>query len=198
MIDCGFHTGFAALGGGKVIASGSRDIRGNSQSLGVAGRHFDSVVRELILAHGPIDVIAFATPFVGHIHLPPLVINGKKVWRPAVPIQPNSIRPLMGFTMVIEMIAAELHISRCVEWQESRAHFLTKVQRKSKDIKAAVMQACLDRGWPCKDNHAGDALCIGAYTLERLGEPLRAHETTPLFATAKGKKHDRVVRRRKA
>lgn len=169
--DPGFNFGFAAFGGVK-ISSGSRAVRGGARQMGIAGRHCDRIVRELIAEHRP-EVIAFATPFVGS--------------RGGHPVQPDSIRPLMGFLTVIEMAADELGI-RCTEWDEpaARRAFLTKVPRKSKDIKDAVMRACRARNWPCTNDHAGDALCLGAWALEHL-VPTMAHETTPLFTKRRRK-----------
>jgi hypothetical protein len=134
--------------------------------MGKTMRHADDVIRSLIIEVRP-DVIAFASPFVA-------LIRGRAV-------QPDSIRPLFGILAKIEEIADELRI-RCTEWDEpsARRKFLAHVPRKSKDIKAAVMQACRDRGWPVCDDHAGDSLCIAAYALEKL-EPSTAHLTTPLF-----------------
>lgn len=179
-IDAGFNCGYGALGGGKVPTSGSRRIRGDARHLGTAGRHFDETVRQLILQERP-QVIAFATPFVGQIHAKPTFVNGEKIWGKSVPIQPDSIRPLMGFLTVLEMICDELKI-RCIELSESEARraFMTAVPRKSKDIKIAVMRACRQRGWPAMDNHAADALCVAARALE-LVDPSSSHELTPLF-----------------
>jgi hypothetical protein len=148
--------------------------------MGVAGRHFDQVVRELILQERP-QVIAFASPFVGQRGGQSMKIAGRWQRVGAAPTSPDSIRPLMSFTTLVEMIADELHI-KCTEWDEATARraFLTAVPRKSKAIKAAVMAACRQRGWPCCDNHAGDALCIASYAFERLNRS-QSHELTPLF-----------------
>ena len=168
-LDSGLHLGYAALGGDKPVLAGSRLLRGGPRDMGRTMRHCDSVLRELILEVRP-DVIAFASPFVA-------LIRGRAV-------QPNAIRPLFGILAKIEEVADELQI-RCTEWDESaaRRRFLDGMPRKSKDIKRAVMQGCRDRGWPCCDDHAGDALCVAALALERL-EPATAHETTPLFQAA--------------
>lgn len=168
-IDGGLTLGFGALGGGKEPTSGSRRLRGDARHLGIAGRHCDEVIRQLILAERP-QVIAFAAPFVGSK-------KGK-------PIQPDSIRPLMSFLTIVEMVCDELKI-RCIELDEPecRRAFMTAVPRKSEDIKAAVMRACRQRGWPCTDNHAGDALCVAARALEIVA-PDASHEMTPLFSTA--------------
>jgi len=168
--DAGMNFGFGALGGDKPISSGSRRLRGDARHLGIAGRHCDEVVRQLILAERP-DVIAFASPFVGS--------------RGGRPVQPDSIRPLMGFLMLVECICEELRI-RCIELDEPecRRAFLTKVPRKSKDIKAAIISACRQRGWPSVDDHSCDALCVASRALE-IVEPGASHETTPLFTTVK-------------
>lgn len=145
--------------------------------MGYAGRRCSEALRQLICNHGPFDCICFATPFVGMIRR----FNPKTGKAELVPVRPESLRPLMGFTTVIEMVADELKI-RSVEVSESEARgdFLEVVPRKSKDIESAVIQECRDRGWPCRDGHTGAALCVGSFVLSKL-EPSRAHEATPLF-----------------
>lgn len=173
-IDAGMSMGFAALGGGKLPVSGSRSLRGGPREMGKAGRHCDEILRQLILQERP-QVIAFAAPFVG-------MINRKGANGPMrMAVQPDSIRPLMSFLTIIEMVCDELKI-RCVELDEPEARraFLTAVPRKSKDIKIAVQRACFARGWPCMNDHAGDALCVAAFALEVL-DPDHSHEMTPLF-----------------
>lgn len=175
--------GFGALGGNRNVSSGSRRLRGNARQMGIAGRHADQVIRELILAERP-DVIAFAMPFVGQTFAKPIIVNGKKIWGKGSPIQPDSIRPLMSFLTIIEMICDELKIKCCeLSEPECRRAFLTKVPRRSKDIKAAVMRGCRLRGWPFDSDHSADALCVASRALEIL-EPGSAHEVTPLFCSA--------------
>lgn len=174
-IDAGMTMGFAALGDGRDPVSGSRSLRGGPRQMGIAGRHCDEILRQLILAEKP-GAIAFAAPFVG------MKTSNKGV---RFAIQPDSIRPLMSFLTIIEMVCDELKI-RCVEVDEPEARraFMTAVPRKSADIKKAVMRACFLRGWPCSTDHAGDALCVASWAHELLN-PEISHETTPLFATAK-------------
>jgi hypothetical protein len=179
-IDAGLTCGYAALGGNMKVVSGSRELRRDGDNRGVTARHFDQILRSLICDQKP-TVIAFATPFVGSIRGKPFILNGRKIWPSARPVDPKALRPLMGIIWHIEAVADELHL-RCTEWDESTARraFLTKVPRKSKDIKAAVIRACRQRGWPACDDHAADALVIASYVLEVL-EPHSAHLTTPLF-----------------
>lgn len=180
-IDPGLTLGFAALGDGRPPCSGSRALRGNSRRLGVSGRHCDEILRQLILQERP-KVIVFATPFVGQRRGKPVRIQGKLYWPDAAPVQPDSIRPLMSFMTIVEMVCDELKI-RCVELDESEARraFLGKVPKKSADIKEAVMAGCRSRGWPCTDDHAGDALCVASRALEILA-PDASHEVTQLFS----------------
>lgn len=175
--DAGFTMGFGALGGGREAVSGSRRLRGDARRLGVAGRHCDEVVRQLILQERP-GVVSFATPFVGQIWSPNKGGKGGRF----VPIQPDSIRPLMSFLTIIEMVCDELRI-RCVEVDEpaARRAFLTAVPRKSAQIKKAIKRECRERDWPFIDEHAADGLCVASYTLE-IVEPGSAHLTTPLFS----------------
>lgn len=167
-IDAGWQCGYAALGGGKVT-SGSRSISGTPRTMGKAGRHFDEVFRQLLLAERP-QVVAFAVPFVGS--------------RGGRPVPPDSIRPLMSFLTIIEMVCDELRI-RCVELDEGRCRkaFLTAVPKKSAAIKKAIMRGCRQRGWPFKDSHSADALCVASYALECVDRDT-AHKTTPLFVEA--------------
>lgn len=166
-VDCGFSFGFGVLGDGKPVHSGTRRVEGSSVLMGKAVRSVDRIMRELIQVHRP-AVIGFASPFIAR--------QGK--------VTPTQLRPIMAFPSIVEAICDELHI-RCVEWDEHRARlaFLGKgnLPATSEKIKRAVMQDCRDRGWPVTDDHAGDALCIAAYTLDRLC-PDKAHETQPLFA----------------
>jgi len=189
--------GYAALGGDK-IAAGSLLIPGDHSTMGTSGRRCGELLRELICDLGPFDVVAFASPFVGVVRR----FNPKTGKSEPVPVRPESLRPLMGFTTIIEVVAAELKL-RCVECSESEARgaFLEVVPRKSKNIESAVIQACRDRGWPCRDGHTGAALCVGSFVLSKL-EPSTAHEVTPLFIHEHGKpkraKSTKVARPRKA
>jgi hypothetical protein len=186
-LDAGMTMGFGALGGGSPPSSGSRRLRGDARHLGIAGRHCDEVVRQLILAERP-DVIAFASPFVGQMW------DAKR--KRFIPIQPDSIRPLMSFLTIVEMICDELRI-RCVEVSENecRSAFLEgKVPCGTEAIKAAVIRACHQRGWPATDDHAADSLCVASRALE-IVEPSTSHETTPLFTVAKPARKKRVAKK---
>ena len=179
--------GYAAIGGDKPVFAGSRLISGNHSTMGPSGRRCREILLEIIAEFGPFDAIGFASPFVGIVRR----FNPKTGKSEPVPVRPEALRPLMGFTTVIEMVADELGI-RCVEEDEARCRgaFLEVVPRKSRDIETAVIQACRDRGWPCTDGHTGAALCVGSFLIERL-DPSRAHKTTPLFAVSAKKKRRR-------
>lgn len=186
-IDAGFHMGFCAMGDGLSVRAGSRLIRAGS--LGSAGRRCDEILRELIFEHRP-QVLAIAKPFVSNVHRK----NPRTGKSELVPVNPDSLMPLMLFTGIVHMVADELRIpcpNNVVE-SEARGAFLEVVPRKSKDIETALIQGCRDRGWPCCDGHAASASCIAAFVLSEL-EPARAHETTPLF---QGLHVDRVAKRR--
>lgn len=178
-IDAGLTFGYGAVGGGPV-RSGSHRLRGGTGELGITGRHFDELFRQLLLRERP-TVVCFASPFIGTIGPKPIFKDGQRIWTPGRGIDPRALRPLMGMIFLVDMICEELRI-RCVEVDEpdARRAFLTKVPRKSKDIKAAVMRACDLRGWPNTDNHAADALCVASFVLEKV-EPGSAHKLTPLF-----------------
>lgn len=165
-IDAGMTCGFGAVGGGRGPVSGSQKLQGGARDLGVAGVHFEDWLGSLILQESP-DLLAFAAPFVGQL-------RGR-------PVSPDAIRPLMSFLTLFEMAGIKRGI-RCVEVDEPEARraFLTAVPRKSKAIKIAVQRACFSRGWPCRDSHAGDALCVAAFALE-VEHPDESHKMTPLF-----------------
>jgi hypothetical protein len=155
-IDAGMTVGYAAVGNHQSIVSGSRTIRGSAVNIGPAGRHFDEVMRHLILDHRP-DLIVYASPFVGS--------------RAGRPVQPNSIRPLMSFLTLIDMIGDELKIKTAeIDEPAARRAFLDKVPRKSEEIKQAILNQCSMLGLPCPDHHAGDAICVGLYALFLLEE----------------------------
>lgn len=168
--DAGLNLGYAALGGDVAVASGSYRLGGGARDMGTTMRNADRRIREVIGRERP-GLIAFAAPFVGQVR-----VKGK-----LQPINPDNIRPLFGVLAKIEEVGAELRIA-CIELDEPecRRAFMTGVPRKSKDIKAAVIKACRQRGWPCTDEHAADALCVGAWALE-LRVPKSSHQTTPLF-----------------
>jgi len=142
-------------------------LPGGPRDMGRTGRAFDGKVRELILRERP-HMIGFAKPFVG--------------MKGGLAVNPDSIRPLFGLMTVLEMIADELKFP-CREAFESDARkaFLGNVPSKSADIKKAVRAACVMRGWPARDHHAADALCVASHILSCI-EPASAATLTPLFA----------------
>lgn len=174
-IDAGMNVGYGAVGGGVAPVSGSRALKGSPRRMGVTGLDALETVRNLVLQHKP-DVVAYAAPFVGRF------------------VKPDNIRPLMSITTIVEMVVEEINKGRpagrkirCVEVDEPEARraFLTAVPRGTRAIKIAVQRACFARGWPCSDDHAGDALCVAAWALECV-DPGHAHETTPLFQGGRG------------
>lgn len=182
--DAGMNFGWAALGGGKEPAAGSRRLNGGSAAMGVCARHADSTIRQLILQERP-TILAFATPFVGVLAPREIMVGGQKKFTRFAAVPPQALRVLMGLTTVVEMIADELKI-RCIELAESDARkaLLGTVPRKSADIKEAIVRAFKQMGYPCCDHHAGDALCVASFALDCLA-PTPAHERTPLFIAAR-------------
>lgn len=179
-LDMGITVGWAVLGDGVGAVAGNRNLKGTARQMGMVGRKFDALLRDLILRYRP-TVICFATPFVGQIYIKPRITNGKKIAGRYQPISSDTVRPLLGLTTVAEMICDELHIRAAeVEEPDARRAFLTGVPRKRKDIKAAVMRACELRGWPVTCDHEADAFCVASHVLEQL-HPGRSHELTPLF-----------------
>lgn len=172
-IDIGKQLGFGLLGPGVTVRSGSLEILQSWHPLGAAALTFENRVGGLIDQHQPTH-LAVARPFVRRF-------RGKMI------DTPDNLVPMFGAFMVLHRLAAVRGLPPPLVMQESdaRSHLVGKnmMMAKSAAIKKAVMQACRDRGWPCRDDHAGDALCVAAAALEQL-QPSRAHQTTPLFVAA--------------
>lgn len=169
--DLGFRLGFCFAKADEIPVSGSLPVVGSTSDLGIAGRALDGIVRTLILRHRP-AVLGYTTPWFAY---------GKS--------NLADLRHIIGFGMVLEMIADELKLE-CAEVNETEARndFMGYVPVGRKKIKIAVQAQCRYRGWPCKDEDAADATC-GAVYLLAIHEPKTAHSLTPLFLAApKGKK----------
>jgi len=164
-IDCGFRTGFGALGGRKAPASGSYHLAGSSAEMGQAFASLVPIVNGLIVSQKP-DFIVVAMPFIGQ------------------KVTPVQLIPIMAFPCRVQEIADEHSIPfyRIAE-SDARKALLGFVPGGSDAIKKAVVSGCRQRGWPCCDNHAGDALCVVDFKLNEL-DPKGAHERTPLFISA--------------
>jgi len=164
-IDCGFRTGFGALGGRKPPASGSYHLAGSSEQMGQAFASLVPIINGLIVAQKP-DFIVVAMPFIG---------------KNVTPVQ---LIPIMAFPCRVQEIADEHSVPfyRIAE-ADARKALLGFVPAGSAAIKLAVVTGCRQRGWPCCDNHAGDALCVVDFKLNEL-EPKTAHARTPLFISA--------------
>lgn len=163
-IDCGFSTGYGLLGGKKVL-SGSFPIAGTSDQMGVALRSFRELMLNRLIPQLSPEVIVAAVPFIG---------------RDATPV---SLRPIFGFECRLQEIADDNGIKyfRIYESEARRALVSpAKLPQRSKQIKEAIIAECRNRGWPCTDGHAADALCVADYQRSIL-MPRRSHENTPLF-----------------
>jgi hypothetical protein len=166
--DFGFRMGYAFVKPDAIPQSGSYPIGGSSEALGVAGRSLDGVARQLILKFRP-SLLAYSSPWFG----------------------PKSdldlLRPIIGWGMVVEMIADELHLE-CIEVNETEARhaLMGFVPQRRIAIKRAVMTTMRHRGWPCKDADAADATCVACHALS-IHEPENAHTIMPLFQGKSGK-----------
>lgn len=171
-LDLGFRLGYAFVQADKIPMSGSYPVGGSAEDLGVAGRSLDGIVRTLILKFRP-TLIGYTTPWAG------------------MNFDIEGMRPIIGFGMVVEMIADELKIPvrECNE-NAARGDVLDFVPKRREQIKAAVNRHCLRMGWPCKDEDAGDATIVGVYLLT-IEEPQNAASMTPLFQSAAAKKKRR-------
>lgn len=174
-LDIGKNLGFGLLDSASPeVKSGSLEILQTWHPLGAAALTFERRVEELIDKFKPTH-IAVARPFV-------------RRGRGGVMVDtPDNLVPMFGAFVLLHRIVQVRGLPPLMVEQESdaRSHLVGKnmMMAKSVAIKRAVMQACRDRGWPCRDDHAGDALCIAAAALERL-QPKKAHQTTPLFIAA--------------
>lgn len=172
-LDIGKNLGFGLLGNvSSEVKSGSLEILKTWHPLGTAALTFETRVCALIDKFKPTH-LAVARPFVRYS-------RGRMI------DTPDNLVPMFGAFMLLHRIAAARGLPLLVEQEsQARSHLVGKnmLMAKSEAVKLAVIQACRDRGWPCRDDHAGDALCIAAAALERL-QPKRAHQTTPLFIAA--------------
>lgn len=163
--DPGLTTGFATAERGKMPLSGSHQIAADAKNLGKALSDLGRWASALISEIGPTHVI-LAEPF----------INRKS--------RPDALLPLYSFMGRIEEAAFEGGL-KClaVSEQAARRAFMGFVPGGTKATKIAAIQGCKDRGWPCCDNHAADALIVAGYALAILDRG-HAHESDPLFRGA--------------
>lgn len=171
-IDAGFHLGFACVEPGKPPISGSVEILGSSQQIGLMAVKFAAAMRKLIDEHKP-DGIVMCPPHVR------IIRTGKFT---TVDVKP--IRVLFGMFAVGAAVAESLRIPFYEPPEsEARKAIIGFVPRKSEDIKAAVIAACQQRQWYVCDDHAGDAVIAAVYQLGKLVRG-SAHRTDPLFIVA--------------
>lgn len=174
VFDAGMNLGYGAVGGGRIVTSGSRRLRGGPRDMGVTAEHAREIILAKIADEKP-DLVGFASPFVGQTW-----DAEKKRWRP---IAPDNIRPLFGIIAIIEMVCRDMGIPCCeVEEGEARRHLLGtgNLPKGTKAIKEAIQRAIRERNWSFCDDHSADALCVASYIWE-CKNPDQAHRTTPLF-----------------
>ena len=166
-IDLGKQLGFGLVGRGRPI-SGSHEICKKWAPLGENLLKLEARLHSLIVQHRP-DVLATAIQFV----------NLRQA-------STFNLVPIFGGFAVLNMLAAAigLPLEFTFEGAARRAFLGTgMVPKTSPKIKAAVIRACQQRGWPATDEHAADALCVASWAHGRL-VPGRSYETTPLFQAA--------------
>lgn len=173
-VDCGFTTGWGAISDDAPPRAGSFGIAGDSGRMGVALLSFVEKMIPVIKAIAP-DFVVSAAPFISRL---------------ANPVQ---IRPIMAFPSRLQEMCQVCSIPyREFAEGDARVFFLRpgKVPRKSKDIKLAVKQGCANRGWPARDSHSCDALCVADYAHSVLFPQSHHHERLPLFTSRKPKQKD--------
>lgn len=177
--DIGKTLGFGLLGGERTL-SGSHEIVKRWTPLGESLLKLEDRMHSLILAHKP-NVLACARPFVR-----------ERQWKPTVEAfleqrydTPLNLVPMFSGYGFLHGLAAAVGLRlELIEESDARSILLgNMLPQRSDKVKAAVMQACRDRGWPVTDDHAGDALCVAAAITERL-DPAQSYEMTPLFQAA--------------
>lgn len=167
-VDLGFRVGFGLLGGRRVL-SGSFALKGSSTKMGEAFHSLVEVMGGLIAKHRP-EAIGTAMPFISRV------------------VTPVQLIPICGFFCRLQEICDDAAIPfHVIHEPHARKAFMGGVPRKSKDIKLLAQAECRARWWPVTDGHAADALAIASFMMEMM-EPKRAHEQTPLFRAARGKK----------
>ena len=187
-LDVGLTTGFAIVEGGKPPITGSVMLRGNSSTgLGPACHDLGHLLKNLIGEHKP-DGLVLCTPYIS-----------KKF----TDISPTKL--LFGMFGIAHAVAYTANL-QVYELDESRvrAAFAIKSDRsiknrekRRKDLKNKVIQACTDRRWLVCDGHAGDAMLAAAYKLGALQQQF-AIQTQPLFVAAAPKPRRRAAPRKKA
>lgn len=170
--DLGKTLGFGLLEPGQPARSGSYEIVKKWSPFGDALVILENRLNGLIILHQPTH-LAVARPFVRR------GVGGAMI------DTPQNLVPMFGAFAIMHRLAAMCGLPvRQIEESDARSIMLGEdMPQASAPLKAAIMQACRDRGWPVKDDHAGDALCIASAILERL-QPSKAHQTTPLFQAA--------------
>lgn len=160
--DIGKRCGFGLLGGNRIL-SGSHEIVETWDPLGAKLKRLETHFFTLIDEYKP-DVLAVARPFVRYGDTP------------------KNLVPMYGGFAVLHLVAyrADLRLEVMQESDARKTMLGKDCPRASAKVKLAIKQACRDRGWPCCDDHAGDALCIASAVTEKLN-PTKAHMTTPLF-----------------
>lgn len=174
-LDAGFTTGYAVVEPGKPPITGSRDIPGSANQLGLACHYFGHLVRDLIAEHRPTHLV-LCTPYISKKFQD---INPTKV-----------LFGLYGMAKAVayaaNIIVDDLHEPTV------RAAFNVKVpkgtpkNKRHAALKNAVEQACHVRRWAVPNHHAGDAMLAAAF---RLGELLllteQGHQTVLQLPTPK-------------
>lgn len=174
--DLGFRMGFAVLGGGFAVRSGSHAIKGSAAEMGLSFRSLEDRMKLLIEEHVP-DVIGVAIPYIGQL--------AAQKWNPkARRVTPDTIRVVYGLECKLQEIA-DAHGLRYIRVSEveARKAFTGYGGGKSAEQKKRTQDACTQRGWIWCDDHAADALCIADFVHNMLN-PKQAHKTAPLFLSA--------------
>jgi hypothetical protein len=180
-LDLGFTTGFSVVERGKAPITGSKQLPGSVEELGLTCHHLGHFLKDLIEEHKPTGIV-LCTPFIGTFAFKTKTGLGR------VTPDINPIKLLFGLFGMAMAVAHAANIPVYEVYEPTvRAEFGIKVDRKIKDkekrrkaLKDSVMLACTSRHWYVCDDHAGDAMLAGAY---QLGKLLLAVVQPLLFAT---------------
>lgn len=164
--DLGRNCGHGFLAPG-IVRSGSRELFKKWSPFGDALLILEAHLQGLIDKFKP-DILGVARPFTRRGDTP------------------MNLLPMYGGFAIMHRLAATNHLPiEIIQESDARLMMLGKgnMPNKSAALKLAINRACKARNWPACNEEASDALCIAAAVLEKR-QPSRAHQTTPLFATA--------------
>ena len=162
--DAGYNFAYGLVDLDGPVSSGTIKVPGSVRAFGISTVAVRDHALALMKRFKP-DGVIMAEPWV----------------RRHPPTTADSLRPIFGFTAIVEMVAQDLNIPFFEENEPRvRGYFLPGVGWNTEHIKSAAVQACEDRCWAVVDHHSADALLMAAYLIA-VKVPDRQHELLPLY-----------------